>query len=89
MILIVFGLEYIARPPVTPQPRRYVVSAGGIIDPLALLPSVVSVFLPALPNVSWLRALRLLRFLRVLKLAERGIRSHALWSVRYGRSTFK
>ncbi len=80
VILVVFGVEYITRLAVTPKPWRYAVSKEGVIDVLALLPSAVSLFVPALWNISWLRALRLFRFLRVLKLAEQGVRSRALWS---------
>ena len=72
VILVVFGVEYITRLAVTPKPWRYAVSKEGVIDVLALLPSAVSLFVPALWNISWLRALRLLRFLRVLKLAVNG-----------------
>ena len=70
VILVIFGVEYITRLAVTPKPWRYAVSKEGVIDVLALLPSAVSLFVPALWNISWLRALRLFRFLRVLKLAE-------------------
>ena len=80
VILVVFGVEYITRLAVTPKPWRYAVSKEGVIDVLALLPSAVSLFVPALWNISWLRALRLFRFLRVLKLAKQGVRSRALWS---------
>jgi len=80
LILLVFGIEYVVRLAVSPVPWRYATSAGGIIDLLALLPSIVSLMLPAVPSITWLRAFRLLRFLRVLKLAEHGIRSNTVWS---------
>ena len=66
LILLVFGIEYVVRLAVSPVPWRYATSAGGIIDLLALLPSIVSLMLPAVPSITWLRAFRLLRFLRSL-----------------------
>ncbi len=80
VILVVFGVEYITRLAVTPKPWRCTPSVRKGSSTYSPLPSAVSLVVPALWNISWLRALRLFRFLRVLKLAEQGVRSRALWS---------
>jgi len=78
--LIFFILEYLASCYVTrPQIGKYTLSANGIIDAMAILPSLIepvikivlgsAVGLGGIQIVKTLRLLRLMRLLRMLKLA--------------------
>lgn len=69
-ITILFTIEYIARILTVRKPIKYILSAYGIIDLLALLPSFISIFLPGLHFLASLRAVRLLRVFRILKLGH-------------------
>ena len=63
VVVAVFSLEYVLRI-VASQPRlAYVFSLPGIVDLLAIAPTLAIGF-----DARWLRALRLLRLLRLLKL---------------------
>ncbi len=64
----IFFLEYVARVAVARSKIRYIFSFFGIIDLLAIVPSLLS-----LGNLTFLkttRALRILRFLRMIRLAK-------------------
>ncbi len=64
----IFTLEYIARIRFSPKPLRYIFSFFGIIDLLAILPSILG-----LSNLTFLkaaRAVRIIRLLRMLRLAK-------------------
>ena len=65
---VVFTVEYILRLIAVRRPLRYAVSFFGLVDLLALLPSYVSLVLPAGRYLLVVRALRLLRIFRILKL---------------------
>ena len=67
---VVFTVEYLLRLATVHQPLRYVRSAFGVIDLLAILPTYLSVLLPGAQSFLVVRLLRLLRIFRVLKLAE-------------------
>jgi voltage-gated potassium channel len=71
IVVAIFVIEYIANVYITRPRRRYIFSAWGIIDIVAVLPSLVG-FLPMkqIRVVRVLRVLRFLRILRVLKLAR-------------------
>jgi voltage-gated potassium channel len=66
----VFTVEYVLRLLAVRRPLRYALSFFGIVDLLALLPSYISLFVPAGRYLLVIRALRLLRIFRVLKLGE-------------------
>jgi voltage-gated potassium channel len=67
---ILFTVEYLLRLFSVRRPLRYAVSAFGLIDLLAILPTYLSVVLPGAQSLLVVRLLRLLRIFRVLKLAE-------------------
>jgi voltage-gated potassium channel len=65
---ILFTIEYIARCLCEQRPLVYARSFFGVIDLLSILPSYVSLFVPAAHVVLGVRILRLLRIFRILKL---------------------
>ena len=66
---ILFTLEYVLRLYCSPSPRRqYVFSFFGLVDLFAILPTYLSLLLPAASYLLVLRLLRVLRIFRVLKL---------------------
>lgn len=69
-ITILFTIEYIARVLTVSKPIKYILSAYGIIDLLAILPSYISLLLPGAHLLASLRAVRLLRVFRILKLGH-------------------
>lgn len=77
-ITILFTIEYIARILTVRKPIKYVLSAYGIIDLLAILPSYISLLLPGAHLLASLRAVRLLRVFRILKLGHFVGASHML-----------
>lgn len=64
----IFTVEYALRLMAVRRPLRYAVSFFGLVDLMALLPSYVSLVLPAGRYLLVVRVLRLLRIFRVLKL---------------------
>lgn len=60
IFLVLFSIEYILRVYIEPKKRDFVLSFYGIVDLLAILPSLVL--------VPGFRVLRILRFLRVFRL---------------------
>ena len=67
---LLFTVEYLLRLFSVRRPVRYAVSAFGVIDLLAILPTYLSLVLPGAQSLLVVRLLRLLRIFRVLKLAE-------------------
>ena len=67
---LVFAIEYLVRLWTVRRPLRYATSFFGIIDLLAILPTLLSLLFPAGTSLAVVRILRLLRIFRVLKLAE-------------------
>ncbi|MBV7535781.1 ion transporter [Duganella sp. sic0402] len=65
---VLFTLEYVARCLCVQRPLVYVRSFFGVIDLLSILPSYISLFVPAAHVVLGVRILRLLRIFRILKL---------------------
>lgn len=65
---IVFTLEYILRLISVRKPLRYALSFYGLIDLSAILPSIISIFVPGTQYLLTIRILRLLRIFRILKL---------------------
>jgi voltage-gated potassium channel len=67
---VVFTLEYVLRLLSVNRPLRYASSFFGLVDLMAILPSVLSLMLPGVQSLLVVRVLRLLRVFRVLKLAS-------------------
>lgn len=67
---VVFAIEYGLRMWVVRNPMRYATSFFGIIDLLAILPTLVSILFPASTSLAVVRILRMLRIFRILKLVE-------------------
>lgn len=70
IITIIFTIEYILRIWTSIKPRKYVLSAFGIIDLLAILPLFLELIFVNTYSLGAIRLLRLLRIFRVLKLAR-------------------
>ncbi|MBW8015089.1 MAG: ion transporter [Planctomycetes bacterium] len=64
---ILFTIEYILRLVCVNRPLRYAFSFFGIVDLLAILPTYLSLVLPASSPLAVVRLLRVLRVFRVLK----------------------
>ena len=67
---LIFAVEYLTRLYCSPKRLRYAFSFFGLIDLLAVLPSLLALFFPASQYLMVVRILRLLRIFRVLKLVE-------------------
>ena len=68
VLSILFTIEYILRVYCSPVKREYVLSFFGIIDLMATLPQLLSIFVPPLRYLALMRTFRLFRIFRVLKL---------------------
>lgn len=68
VLSILFAVEYALRVYCSPVKKDYVLSFFGIIDLLATLPQLLSIFFPMLRYFSLMRTFRLIRIFRVLKL---------------------
>lgn len=67
---LLFGAEYVLRLLVLRRPLRYAFSFYGLVDLVAVLPSIVSLVLTGSEHLIGIRALRILRVFRVLKLVR-------------------
>jgi voltage-gated potassium channel len=67
---ILFTLEYLLRLWCIGKPLRYATSFFGVVDLLAILPTYLSILLPASRYLLVIRILRVLRIFRVLKLVQ-------------------
>ena len=65
---LLFTIEYFCRIYCIRKPILYIKSFFGIIDFLAIIPTYISIFLPASRYLSIIRILRVLRIFRILKL---------------------
>ncbi len=68
LFTILFAVEYILRIYCSPNPKKYIVSFLGVVDFLAIAPSLISFAFPAFRPLITIRAIRLLRVYRILKL---------------------
>jgi len=68
VLSILFAIEYVLRIYCSPVKREYVLSFFGIIDLMATLPQLLSIFFPPLRYLALMRTFRLFRIFRVLKL---------------------
>ena len=95
--VIIFGAEYIARIWASSEKKdtrhssgfrrrlSYIFSFTGIIDFLAIVPSILAIFITSV-DLRWLRVLRLLR---LLKISHYSTALEDLWSaIRHERSSF-
>jgi hypothetical protein len=87
VVVVVFTAEYAVNIWVAPSKRRYILGPWGIIDLLAVLPSLILMLnIGSAEFLGVMRVMRVLRILRVLKLAkvaahkfsQRGTRGAAL-----------
>ncbi len=67
---ILFTVEYLLRLISIGRPVKYAVSFFGVVDLLSILPTYLSLLLPASKYLIVIRILRILRVFRVLKLAQ-------------------
>ena len=65
---LLFTIEYFCRIYCTSKPILYIKSFFGIIDFLSIIPTYISIFIPASRYLSVIRILRVLRIFRILKL---------------------
>tara|TARA_S200000501_G_scaffold127642_1_gene120605 strand:+ start:279 stop:1211 length:933 start_codon:yes stop_codon:yes gene_type:complete len=95
--VVIFGLEYVARIWASSEKKdtqyssgigrrlSYIFSFTGIIDFLAIVPSILAIFITSV-DLRWLRVLRLLR---LLKISHYSSALEDLWSaIRHERSSF-
>ena len=86
LFTILFTVEYVLRLSCIGRPIKYAGSFYGVIDLLSILPSYVSLLLPAGKYLLVIRIMRLLRVFRVLKLmqyvGESNYLQRALWASR-------
>jgi voltage-gated potassium channel len=68
-ITLLFTGEYLARLACVERPARYARSFFGVVDLVAILPTYLALFFPALQVLMDIRLLRMLRAFRILKLA--------------------
>lgn len=68
LLTLFFTVEYALRVYCEPRKRDYCLSFFGIIDCLATIPQLLSIFIPQLKYLSIMRSFRLIRIFRVLKL---------------------
>jgi len=80
VVVTLFTIEYAINIYVAPDRKKYILGPWGIIDLLAILPSILLLFdlrgLKVTRILRILRFLRLLRMLRVLKLAKVAVRQY-------------
>jgi voltage-gated potassium channel len=67
---VIFTIEYILRLICIRKPLKYVFSALGIIDLLAIIPSYLSIIFAGAQSLLVFRALRLLRIFRIFRLVH-------------------
>lgn len=67
---ILFSIEYILRLISVKKPWRYALSFFGIVDILAIAPTLLSLFVPGFQYFVTIRILRFLRIFRIFKLTE-------------------
>jgi len=69
-LTVIFTIEFVLRLIAVRRPSAYAASFFGVVDLLAILPTWVSLFVPAARVLLVVRVLRLLRIFRILKLAR-------------------
>jgi len=83
---IVFTIEYVLRIWCARRRLRYITSFYGVVDFLAIMPTYLSLLMPASHTLLVVRALRLLRIFRIFKLGrymtEASVLQRALYASR-------
>lgn len=69
-ITILFSIEYILRILTVKRPLKFMTSFYGVVDLLAILPTYLSLLVPASHFLLAIRALRLIRIFRLLRLSQ-------------------
>ena len=64
---LLFTLEYLLRIYISPQPKKYILSAWGVIDLISLIPTYLSLIFVGAHYLSILRLIRMLRIFRILR----------------------
>lgn len=67
---VIFGIEYLLRLAATLRPWRYAMSFFGIIDLLAVLPTLLSLLFPGVHYLLAIRVFRIIRILRIFHFLE-------------------
>ena len=67
LFVLIFSIEYLLRLYVSPHKIKFFLSFDGLIDLIAILPSILSL---GVSDLRFVRAVRLLRVVRILKLAR-------------------
>ena len=80
---LLFTIEYIIRIIIIERKRRYVLSAMGIIDLIAIIPTYLSIFLIGYQYLIVFRSLRLLRIFKILQLKNFQIAGSSISSALY------
>jgi voltage-gated potassium channel len=70
VLTMVFLVEYVARLLAVKSPLRYAVSFFGVVDLVALLPSLLSLLVPGLQSLLVIRSLRMVRLFRIFQLSS-------------------
>jgi voltage-gated potassium channel len=83
---ILFTLEYLFRVYVSQRTSRYVLSAWGLIDLLAILPTYLSLIFVGYQYMLVVRIIRLLRVFRILRLVQ--FTSEALYLIKALKAAF-
>jgi len=82
----IFALEYLLRLWVLPQPMKFAKSFYGIIDLMAIIPTILELVFPQLHFLLIIRALRLLRIFRIFRmlnfLKDSLVIVNSLWAAR-------
>lgn len=68
ILTFLFLIEYIVRIICSPRPLKYIFSFFGIVDFLAIAPTLIAFVIPVVQPLIVIRSLRLLRVFRILKL---------------------
>lgn len=76
---ILFSIEYLLRIYVSPKPIKYIASFWGVIDLLAILPTLISPFISGYETLIIIRSLRLLRIFRIMQLSRFTVESNILF----------
>lgn len=70
LFTVIFSIEYLLRIYVSPKPLRYIFSFWGIIDLIAVIPTILMLFFPGVHFLLTIRSVRLLRIFRIFKLVR-------------------
>jgi len=74
-----FLLDYLLRLGCAPQPLKYAFSFFGLVDLMAVLPGLVTLFWPEVQDLQIVRILRVLRIFTIFKLGEYNHHAHFLF----------